>query len=54
MLVPMATATRRGTTEVDGAAQDESAECPRCLGENLDWLLGQAHFALGSEINASL
>ncbi len=32
---------------------EEHVESPKCLAENLSWLLAQAHFALGSEINSS-
>jgi MarR family transcriptional regulator for hemolysin len=28
-------------------------DCPECLGGNLAWLLGQAHYALLSEVNAA-
>jgi DNA-binding MarR family transcriptional regulator len=32
------------------AAPSDPTECPDCLVTNLGWLLGQAYFALGSEI----
>lgn len=31
----------------------ELADCPECLGGNLAWLLGQAHYGLLSEVNAA-
>src|SRR3954447_3558593 len=31
----------------------ELPDCPECLGGNLAWLLGQAHYALLSEVNAA-
>lgn len=48
----MATATKRDTPAVDRSRED-AVEAPTCLSENLSWLLAQAHFALGSEINSS-
>jgi DNA-binding MarR family transcriptional regulator len=48
------TATKERDQAVDRSAErGEAAEAPRCLAENLSWLLAQAHFALGSEINSS-
>jgi MarR family transcriptional regulator, transcriptional regulator for hemolysin len=47
----MPTATKDDVKAVDRSEQH--AESPRCLAENLSWLLAQAHFALGREINSS-
>ena len=42
------------TTKEQVPERTESvAECPDCLAENLNWLLTQAHFNLGSEIAAA-
>jgi MarR family transcriptional regulator for hemolysin len=50
----VATATRStGTALVEPADAAENAKSPKCLAENLSWLLAQAHFALASEINRS-
>ena len=32
----------------------EAQESPRCLAENLGWLLSQAHYALATEVSAAL
>jgi DNA-binding MarR family transcriptional regulator len=48
------TATRgAGTALVEPAKAPDATESPKCLAENLSWLLAQAHFALASEINRS-
>jgi DNA-binding MarR family transcriptional regulator len=46
----MTTATKEATA---ADRSEEHAESPKCLAENLSWLLAQAHFALGREINSS-
>jgi MarR family transcriptional regulator, transcriptional regulator for hemolysin len=48
------TATRgKGAALAEPAKAPEATESPKCLAENLNWLLAQAHFALASEINRS-
>ena len=44
-----------GTTVTTLREQKATAppDCPECLGGNLAWLLGQAHYALLSEVNAA-
>ena len=49
----MATAVKTKLPPVE-APELESSEAPGCLAENLSWLLAQAHFALGSEVNEAL
>jgi len=38
---------------VQGEKAAELPDCPECLGGNLAWLLGQAHYALLSEVSAA-
>ncbi len=44
------------STELERSPEQSTpdlAECPECLGGNLVWLLGQAHYALLSEVSAA-
>jgi MarR family transcriptional regulator for hemolysin len=49
----MPTATTDDKAVDRSEEQADTAESPKCLAENLSWLLAQAHFALGSEINTA-